>query len=85
MEDTNINLQIIRDLGLDASLVFDIGAHQGSFSMQASRRFPNATFYLIEPQEALASGIEDDRFKIITKAVSLVDGPIDFYHHQRLD
>jgi FkbM family methyltransferase len=85
MEDANTNLQIIRDLGLDASLIFDIGAHQGSFSMQASRIFPNATFYLIEPQEALVSGIKDDRFKIVTKAVSLVDGSIDFFHHERLD
>lgn len=48
--DMTLCLEGIRKRGLKVNSILDIGANKAEWSEQASKTFPNASFYLIEPQ-----------------------------------
>ncbi len=52
-------LQELRRRGLSCSSVLDVGANRGSWSRTAKQIFPEAKFYLIEPQVEMKPYLED--------------------------
>jgi FkbM family methyltransferase len=67
----------------------DVGASDGSWSMQALRHFPNASFLLFEPlaerQPALAACARRHDFKIVAAAAGASAGQVEFAVDPNLD
>lgn len=58
--DMGLFLKSLKARGLVINNILDVGAHKGDWSMLAATILPEATYYLIEPQEELKPEI--DRF-----------------------
>jgi FkbM family methyltransferase len=56
--DMTLFLKGIKGRGLQVNNILDIGANRADWSEMASNIFPNAAFYLIEPQEELKPDLE---------------------------
>ncbi|SOE20910.1 methyltransferase, FkbM family [Spirosomataceae bacterium TFI 002] len=56
--DMVLSLSGIRDRGLKVESILDVGANTGEWSQMASGIFPNAEFFLIEPQIEMKAPIE---------------------------
>lgn len=51
-------LKSLKTRGLTLRTILDVGAHKGDWSVLAARILPEATYYLIEPQEELKPEID---------------------------
>jgi FkbM family methyltransferase len=56
--DMILSLKGIRDRGLKVNSILDVGANTGEWSAMAAGIFPQAEFYLIEPQIEMKAPIE---------------------------
>lgn len=52
-------LEDIKKRGLNCKSVFDVGANNGDWSRMAKKIFPDAKFYLIEPQEEMLDHLKN--------------------------
>jgi len=56
--DMSLFLKSLKTRGLTLRTILDVGAHKGDWSVLAARILPEATYYLIEPQEELKPEID---------------------------
>ncbi len=56
--DMNLFLKGIKDRGIKINSILDIGANRGDWSELVADYFPDASFYLIEPQEEMKPALD---------------------------
>lgn len=76
--------KLIAGLHIGAPLIFDVGAHHGETIKKYRKAFPQCRVVSFEPTpsafEILQRKWGNDRdVKLINKAVTRMDGPVDFY------
>jgi FkbM family methyltransferase len=57
--DMALCLKGLKSRGLNPTNILDVGAHRGEWSRDTSKIFPEATYFLIEPQIELQKDIND--------------------------
>lgn len=72
------------------TVIYDIGANKGTWTKECLEFFPNATYYLFEPQINLKRDIEliiqkNENIKLFTVGVGDTNGELDFTIHERDD
>jgi FkbM family methyltransferase len=88
---SSFNLNWINQHKLNKSnlVIFDIGAHNFSDSINFKRNFPNAIVYAFEADnvnvEKYGKNAEDFGVKVINLAMSDVNGEATFYNSETLD
>ena len=88
---SSFNLQWINQYNLNKSnlVIFDIGAHNFSDSINFKRNFPNASVYAFEADvvnvEKYGKNAEDNGVKVINFAMSDVNGEATFYNSETLN
>lgn len=65
--------------GLNLRVIYDIGAHQGSFATGLNRYFPGVDFFLFEENKAMESSLRSTGFQYHIATLSSQSGNIQFY------
>jgi FkbM family methyltransferase len=79
-----MNLSYLRQLvGSDASVILEIGAHDGSQTLQLLTLFPNARIFAFEPDpralQKFKAHVTDPRVHLFEIAIGPTDGEAEFY------
>lgn len=72
------------------TVIYDVGANKGTWTKECLSFFPNATYYLFEPQIILKNEIDSlfhdkSNIKLFTVGVGNINGELDFTIHERDD
>ncbi|MBU3822754.1 FkbM family methyltransferase [Flavobacteriaceae bacterium XHP0103] len=74
----------------EPSVIYDIGANKGTWTKECLKYFPNATYYLFEPQINLKDDIDSllsdkKNVQLFSVGVGNTNGELDFTIHKRND
>lgn len=80
----------LRELNFQPLVIYDIGAHKGTWSKQCLRFFPVASYFLFEPQQELMEDIrknvgEGPNIRIYSLGIGDTDTTLNFTLHNRKD
>jgi FkbM family methyltransferase len=83
-------LRLLNSLEYTPEVVFDIGAHVGDWTKECLKFYPDANYYLFEPQKDLCSIIESEfgfnkNVELFNVGVGNQNGELDFTLHKRKD
>ncbi|MFQ3576366.1 MAG: FkbM family methyltransferase [Cytophagales bacterium] len=83
-------LKLLKDLGYQPQSIFDIGANKGGWTANALEYFPNANYYLFEPQTFLIDEIKsrfskNPNVQFYPYGVGSQRGTMEFTIHDRDD
>ena len=80
--DMRLFLKSLKKRGLPIHHILDVGAHKGDWSVLAATILPEATYYLVEPQEELRPEIEKflarQKGKVFFGGAGAEDGELTF-------
>jgi FkbM family methyltransferase len=81
---------LLDSLGYTPKVVFDIGAHLGNWTKELIKYYPDAYYYLFEPQKDLCYIIENEfslnkKIKLFNVGVGNQNDELDFTLHERKD
>ena len=80
------SLLIIKNCDLEPKIIIDVGAHKGTWTAQVQRIFPQATFFLIEPQVLeITSDLNARNVSWHRIGLGPLDQEVTFYHELRDD
>ncbi|MEN0051000.1 MAG: FkbM family methyltransferase [Bacteroidota bacterium] len=85
-----VQVQIMEQLGISASYIFDIGANKGEITDNYRQLFPSSTVYCFEPFPSCVKMLEqkfmeDEKVVIVPKAIADKEGTADFYVNHFID
>ncbi|MEY8868817.1 FkbM family methyltransferase [Gaetbulibacter jejuensis] len=81
---------LLKSLNFYPEAIYDIGANKGNWTFECLKYFPNATYYLFEPQQSLESDIKNlvghyKNVHLYSVGVGDVNDDLNFTIHKRDD